>query len=106
MTYLVPIAKEQSITKEDFKRLHTTDDLKQMMYQVQSCQNSKLTNQTFLKVELEIHHHGKINETVCCIKNSLESDTVAKVLRELSPARKSYSAMWLMKVKKFIHYEE
>ena len=105
MTYLVPIDKQQSMAEEDFKRLHRTDDLKEKMYQVQSCQDSNLTNQMFLKVELEIHHNGQINETVCCIKNFLDSETVAHVLRELPQARKSYSAVWLMKVKKFIRYE-
>ena len=106
MSYLLQIVEEPSITEEDFKRFHRTDGLKEKMFQVQSCQNSRKINQQFLKLELEIHHNGQINETVCCIKNSLESGTVAQVLRELPSTRPSYSAIWLMKIKKFIHYEE
>lgn len=105
MTYLVPIGEGQSITEEDFKRLHGTDTLKEKMYQIQGCQNYELTNQKFLKVELEIHHNGQINETICCIKNSLESTTVANVLKDLTSTRQSYSSMCLMKIKKLIHYD-
>ena len=87
MTYLVPIDKQQSMAEDDFKRLHRTDDLKEKMYQVQICQDSNLTNQMFLKVELEIHHNGQINETVCCIKNSLDSISLASVMKN-SPFKK------------------
>ena len=91
------------INQEEFAKLHGSDELKIRMHQAQCSSNSKLINETLIKMEME-QHNGKYNETICCIKNSLDSITLAKVLRDSPLKKKSKSIFSLPKRIKQVTY--
>ena len=84
---LKPITNVQtSLSKESFDELHDTSRIKSFMNLVQGGTYAKVINETFFRMEMD-HHNGHYNETVCCIKNSLDSISLASVMKN-SPFKK------------------
>ena len=61
------IDEHMSITKENFNKLHGTDELKVRMFQCQSSKKLDEINRSYFKFEME-KHEWNVNETFCCIK--------------------------------------
>ena len=94
---LQPITNIQtSLSRERFYELHDTSRMKSFMNLVQGSTNAKVINQTFFRLEMD-HHNGHYNETVCCIKNSLDSISLASVMKN-SPFKKKSRLQRIKKV--------
>ena len=64
---LKPIEPNLIITQDDFDNFHGTNTMKIKLQQMQSYQNSKEINASFVQMEIQ-HHSGVCSETVACIK--------------------------------------
>ena len=64
----------------DFESLHQTMALKNVMFQAQNLDNSEDINSEFVAVEMKLHNKDQ-SELVCCMKNYLDPETVATIMR-------------------------
>ena len=69
------------ISQEELKLLHQTYKLKEVMHEAQKSEKSKSINDSYVQMEIKTHD-GLSSETLCCIKNSLDPFTAAKVLND------------------------
>ena len=102
--------KDQMPTLPDFDLLHGKESLAQTMFHAQSLDNFEQINTAFVDGEMKIHN-GVLSELVCCIKvsntilfqcwikivffsllsqNSLDSQTVAKVMSYIPEKKESF----------------
>ena len=89
------------ISQEELESLHQTVDLTTVMHEVQKSERSKSINDSYVRMEIKTHD-GSSSETLCCIKNSLDPFTLAKVLNDcpLETESESYFQKLSNKLKK------
>ena len=69
------------ISQEELESLHQTADLTTVMHEAQKSERSQSINDSYVSMEIK-SHDGSSSETLCCIKNSLDPFTLAKVLND------------------------
>ena len=69
------------ISQDQLRSLHQTSILNTLMHDAQKSERSKLINTSYIKREIRCHD-GQSNEILCCVKNSLDPYTAAKVLND------------------------
>lgn len=95
----------QRLSEDDFDILHGSDMFKTKLHQLQNSKNAKDFNQKLIRMEMK-RHNGLKCETVCCLKNSLDSTTTANIMKEFKSGKASFKTLILQKLKRTNAYRK